>query len=193
MSCKLPKFSFVAIFSVLSVIILLSVFAPGSHSFYKNNIVHASSATTSVSANGSSNTSLSPFSNSSIEASSGSNSLEYSARFFCGTIVGEEGPLRPGRYDSDINIFNRQSFPISFFWKAVAASQEEEQSDSNFRIRSLEPGGSISLSCKDIQASIPAYANDTGEKFFEGIMTINVDLDSSVIGSISSDRKSVLG
>jgi hypothetical protein len=124
---------------------------------------------------------------------SGSNRLEYTARFICGTITGEEGPLRPGRYNSDINIFNRQSFPISFFWKAVAASQEEEQSDSNFRIRSLEPGGSISLSCKDIQASIPAYANDTGEKFFEGIMTINVDLDSSVIGSISSSREGILG
>lgn len=124
---------------------------------------------------------------------SGSNRLEYTARFICGTITGEEGPLRPGRYNSDINIFNRQSFPISFFWKAVAASQEEEQSDSNFRIRSLEPGGSISLSCKDIQASIPAYANDAGEKFFEGIMTINVDLDSSVIGSISSSREGILG
>ena len=124
---------------------------------------------------------------------SGSNRLEYTARFICGTITGEEGPLRPGRYNSDINIFNRQSFPISFFWKAVAASQEEEQGDSNFRIRSLEPGGSISLSCKDIQASIPAYANDTGEKFFEGIMTINVDLDSSVIGSISSSREGILG
>ena len=124
---------------------------------------------------------------------SGSNRLEYTARFICGTITGEEGPLRPGRYNSDINIFNRQSFPISFFWKAVAASQEKEQSDSNFRIRSLEPGGSISLSCKDIQASIPAYANDTGEKFFEGIMTINVDLDSSVIGSISSSREGILG
>ena len=122
---------------------------------------------------------------------SGSNRLEYTARFICGTITGEEGPLRPGRYNSDINIFNRQSFPISFFWKAVAANQE--QSDGNFRIRSLEPGGSISLSCKDIQASIPAYANVTGETFFEGIMTINVDLDSSVIGSISSSREGVLG
>ena len=122
---------------------------------------------------------------------SGSNRLEYTARFICGTITGEEGPLRPGRYNSDINIFNRQSFPISFFWKAVAACQE--QSDGNFRIRSLEPGGSISLSCKDIQASIPVYANVTGEIFFEGIMTINVDLDSSVIGSISSSREGVLG
>jgi Prealbumin-like fold domain len=121
---------------------------------------------------------------------SDSNKLEYTARFICGTITGEEGPLRPGRYNSDINIFNRQSFPISFFWKAVSTSPE--QSDTNFRIRSLEPGGSVSLSCKDIQASIPIYANDTGEKFFEGIMTINVDVDSSILGSISSSREGVL-
>jgi hypothetical protein len=120
-----------------------------------------------------------------------SNKLEYTARFICGTITGEEGPLRPGRYNSDINIFNRQSFPISFFWKAVSANQEE--SDSNFRIRSLNPGGSDSLSCKDIKASISAYANDTGERFFEGIMTINVDLDSSVLGSISASREGVIG
>ena len=121
---------------------------------------------------------------------SDSNKLEYTARFICGTITGEQGPLRPGRYNSDINIFNRQSFPISFFWKAVSTSPE--QSDTNFRIRSLEPGGSVSLSCKDIQASIPIYANDTGEKFFEGIMTINVDVDSSILGSISSSREGVL-
>ena len=121
---------------------------------------------------------------------SDSNKLEYTARFICGTITGEQGPLRPGRYNSDINIFNRQSFPISFFWKAVSTSPE--QSDTNFRIRSLEPGGSVSLSCKDIQASIPIYANDTGEKFFEGIMTINIDVDSSILGSISSSREGIL-
>jgi hypothetical protein len=121
---------------------------------------------------------------------SDSNRLEYTARFICGTLTGEEGPLRPGRYNSDINIFNRQSFPLSFFWKAVSTS--EEQSDTNFRIRSLEPGSSVSLSCKDIKASIPTYANDTGEKFFEGIMTINVDVDSSILGSISSSREGVL-
>ena len=121
---------------------------------------------------------------------SDSNKLEYTARFICGTITGEQGPLRPGRYNSDINIFNRQSFPISFFWKAVSTSPE--QSDTNFRIRSLEPGGSVSLSCKDIQASIPIYVNDTGEKFFEGIMTINIDVDSSILGSISSSREGIL-
>ena len=38
----------------------------------------------------------------------GPESIEYNARYFCGTIVGQDGPLRPGRYNSDINIFNRQ-------------------------------------------------------------------------------------
>ena len=191
MSCKLPKFSFVAIFSVLSVSILLCVFAPGSHSFYKNNIVHASSATTSLSANGSSNTSLS---NSSIEASSGSNSLEYSARFLCGTIVGEEGPLRPGRYDSDINIFNRQNFLVSFTWKAVLSSdfqddiQKEEGGNGNFILLTLDPEDSISISCNDIRQYLPAYSNrnTSNTDFFEGVLTISIELDPSIQGALSS-------
>ena len=190
MSCKLPKFSFVAIFSVLSVSILLSVFAPGSHSFYKNNIVHASSATTSLSDNGSSNTSLS---NSSIEASSGSNSLEYSARFLCGTIVGEEGPLRPGRYDSDISIFNRQNFLVSFTWKAVLSSdfqddiQKEEGGNGNFILLTLNPEDSISISCNDIRQYLPAYSNTntSNTDFFEGVLTISIELDPSIQGALS--------
>jgi hypothetical protein len=194
MSCKLPEFSFVAIFSVLSVSILLSVFAPGSHSFYKNNIVHASSATTSLSANVSSNTSLSPFSNSSIEASSGSNSLEYSARFLCGTIVGEEGPLRPGHYDSDINIFNRQNFLVSFTWKAVLSSdfqddiQKGEGGNGNFILLTLDPEHSISISCNDIRQYLPAYSNrnTSNTDFFEGVLTISIELDPSIQGALSS-------
>ena len=194
MSCKLPKYSFIAIFSVLSVSILLSVFAPGSHSFYKNNIVHASSATTSLSANGSSNTSLSPFSNSSIEASSGSNSLEYSARFLCGTIVGEEGPLRPGRYDSDINIFNRQNFLVPFTWKAVLSSdfqddiQKEDGGNGNFILLTLDPEDSISISCNYIRQYLPAYSNrnTSNTDFFEGVLTISIELDPSIQGALSS-------
>src|SRR5918997_1683604 len=199
MSCKLPKFSFVAIFSVLSVSILLSVFAPGSHSFYKNNIVHASSATTSLSANGSSNTSLSPFSNSSIEASSRSNSLEYSARFLCGTIVREEGPLRPGRYDSDINIFNRQNFLVSFTWKAVLSSdfqdntQKMDEKNSNFILMTLNPGNSISISCNDVRQYLPAYSNNnTGNtNFLEGVLTISIELDPSIQGALSSSSVNI--
>jgi hypothetical protein len=194
MSYKLSKFSFVTIFSILSVSVLLSVFAFDSHSFYKNNIVHASSATKSLSANGSPNTTLSPLSNLSIEASSGSNSLEYSARFFCGTIVGEDGPLRPGRYDSDINIFNRQNILVSFIWKAVLSSdfqdeiQKEEEGNSNFVLLTLDPGNSISISCNDIRQYLPAYSNrnTSNTDFIEGVLTISIELDPSIQGALSS-------
>jgi hypothetical protein len=54
-------------------------------------------------------------------------SIEYNARFFCGTIVGQDGPLRPGRYNSDINIligsyiqslFSGMQFPLQPYKQA---------------------------------------------------------------------------
>ena len=194
MSCRVPKFSLITIILILSVSILLSLFALGGHSFYKNDIAHASSATTPLSANGAPNITLSPSSNSSIEASTGSNSLEYSARFLCGTIVGEDGPLRPGRYDSDINIFNRQNFPVSFIWKAVLSSDFQDntlkmdEKNSNFILLTLDPGNSISISCNDIRQYLPAYSNNnTGNtNFLEGVLTISIELDPSIQGALSS-------
>lgn len=194
MSCRVPKFFLITIISILGVSILLSLFALGGHSFYRNDIAHASSATTSLSANGAPNITLSPSSNSSIETSTGSNSLEYSARFLCGTIVGEDGPLRPGRYDSDINIFNRQNFPVSLIWKAVLSSdfqdntQKMDEKNSNFILLTLDPGNSISISCNDIRQYLPAYSNNnTGNtNFLEGVLTISIELDPSIQGALSS-------
>jgi hypothetical protein len=34
--------------------------------------------------------------------------LTYYVKFECGTISGDEGPLRPGHYDTDIGILNKQ-------------------------------------------------------------------------------------
>lgn len=192
MSCRVPKFFLITIISILGVGVLLSLFALGGHSFYRNDIAHASSATTSLSANGAPKITLSPSSNSSIET--GSNSLEYSARFLCGTIVGEDGPLRPGRYDSDINIFNRQNFPVSLIWKAVLSSdfqdntQKMDEKNSNFILLTLDPGNSISISCNDIRQYLPAYSNNnTGNtNFLEGVLTISIELDPSIQGALSS-------
>ena len=36
--------------------------------------------------------------------------LTYNVKFECGTISGDEGPLRPGHYDTDIGILNKQDF-----------------------------------------------------------------------------------
>jgi hypothetical protein len=192
MSRKPAELTMIAIISILSVTLLLSLLAFGSHSFYTNNIVHASSATAS-SANGGSNLTLSPMSNSSIDASTESNTLEYSARILCGTIAGEDGPLRPGRYDSDINIFNRQSFPVSFIWRAVlssdfqADSQNKGVRNGNFILMTLNPEASISISCNDIRQYLPAHSRDSSNTdFFEGVLTISIELDPFVQGALSS-------
>ncbi len=121
---------------------------------------------------------------------SGSNTLEYTSRFICGVITGEDGPLRPGRYNTDINIFNRQNFPVSFLWKAVLNGDSLEH---NYNIQNLGPGRSTSIDCTQILSSIPDVGNSTSEKYFEGVVTINVNLDPSILSAISSSKSGVAG
>jgi hypothetical protein len=117
----------------------------------------------------------------------------------CGTIVGEDGPLRPGRYDSDINIFNRQNFPVSFIWNAVLSSDFQDntvkmdEKNSNFILLTLDPGNSISISCNDIRQYLPAYSNNnTGNtNFLEGVLTISIELDPSIQGALSSSSVNI--
>lgn len=148
----------------------------------------------------------SPASTSLSTTVTGPERLEYTARFLCGTIIGQDGPLRPGRYNSDINIFNRQSFPISFLWNAVPSAslqkgQEANNSNAaftaaeNFRLQTLDPGDSISISCKDFIPSTSLYSNITNNKesFFEGVSTISVELDPSIQAAISSSSSSSRG
>jgi hypothetical protein len=147
-------------------------------------------------------------SSTSASLDTGAESIEYNARYFCGTIVGEDGPLRPGRYNSDINIFNRQPYPVSFLWNAVPSltlQPNEESSgpsvdsssftaDTNYRLQTLAPGDSISLSCKDFVPSFPLYSNATDgiDRFIEGVSTISIDLDPSIQAAISSSSTGVV-
>jgi len=217
-----PEFSFVVTLLILGISVVLNAFALTDHHYssflldiskspighensieeiitnilgiYKNNVVFASPETASSLSNGNLNVTLSSLSNSSAKIASRSNSLEYNARVLCGTIVGEDGPLRPGRYNSDINIFNRQNFPVSFFWKVVLSSdlkdekQKQEEQNSNFILLALSPGNSISISCNDIKQYLPAYSNRTTSNtgFFEGVLTISIELDPSIQGALSS-------
>jgi hypothetical protein len=223
MSLNLQKFSSAATFSILSMIVVSGIFILtnqyyynfdnnnsvrgnndkagemdssflGSHNLYKNKIVFASPDTISSLSNGNISATLSPLSNSSINTPPRSNSLEYTARVLCGTIVGEDGPLRPGRYNSDINIFNRQNFQVSFLWKVVLSSdltagkQNQGEGNSNFILLTLLPGNSISISCNDIRQYLPAYSrgNTSNTDFFEGVLTISVELDPSIQGALSA-------
>jgi hypothetical protein len=167
-----------------------------THDIHRNNEAFASSENSSSLATNNSNVNLSPLLDSPAEIPSRSNSIEYNARILCGTIVGEEGPLRPGHYNSDVNIFNRQNFPVSFFWKTVLTSdlrdekqkQKQEEQNSNFILLALDPGNSISISCNDIREYLPANPNrnSSDTDFLEGVLTISVELDPSIQGALSS-------
>src|ERR1044072_582739 len=74
----------------------------------------------------------------------------YFARFNCGAINDDNGPLRPGKYDSDITIFNKKDFPVTVIWKAIAVYQ---QYNSNYNILSVPSEKIVNINCEKIYPS----------------------------------------
>jgi hypothetical protein len=109
--------------------------------------------------------------------------LTYNVKFECGTISGDEGPLRPGHYDTDIGILNKQNFAAKIQWSVTANGSR----NTNSIIRMLDPQGSTSIVCKDLQNII----NDD-QRFVEGFVIINVPLEPGLLASLS-DGTQVLG
>lgn len=109
--------------------------------------------------------------------------LAYYVKFECGTISGNEGPLRPGHYDTDIGILNKQDFSTQIQWSITANNSR----NTNSIIRTLEPQGSINIVCKDLRNLI---GND--QRFVEGFVIINVPLEPGLLGSLSHGTQ-VLG
>jgi hypothetical protein len=92
-----------------------------------------------------------------------SNFFTYNAKFVCGSIRGDEGPLRPGHYDTDISIYNKQKYPINLFWNIVF----NNGNSTNSIIKTIEPNHSIGLTCKDIDnlANLDPHDTDLVEGF----------------------------
>jgi hypothetical protein len=109
--------------------------------------------------------------------------LAYYVKFECGTISGNEGPLRPGHYDTDIGILNKQDFPTQVQWSITANNSR----NTNSIIRTLEPQGSINIVCKDLRNLI-----GDDQRFVEGFVIINVPLEPGLLGSLSHGTQ-VLG
>jgi hypothetical protein len=109
--------------------------------------------------------------------------LTYNVKFECGTISGDEGPLRPGHYDTDIGILNKQDFAAKIQWSVTANNSK----NTNSIIMMLEPQGSTTIVCKDLQNFI---GND--QRFVEGFVIINVPLEPGLLASLS-DGTQVLG
>lgn len=109
--------------------------------------------------------------------------LTYYVKFECGTISGDEGPLRPGHYDTDIGILNKQDFATQIQWSIAA----NDTRNTNSIIRMLEPQGSINIVCKDLQNII-----GDDQRFVEGFVIINLPLEPGLLASLS-DGAQVLG
>jgi len=108
--------------------------------------------------------------------------VNYYARYNCGTISDDSGPLRPGKYDSDITIFNKKSYPITIIWKAIAIDQ---QVINNFNILNIPSENIANINCakllpmQDNNAtnSIPTLSN----KFTEGIIKLEISIDNGLL------------
>jgi hypothetical protein len=102
--------------------------------------------------------------------------LTYYVKFECGTISGNEGPLRPGHYDTDIGILNKQDSATQIQWSITANNSK----NTNSIIGTIEPQGSTNIVCKDLRNII-----GNNQRFVEGFVIINVPLEPGLLGSLS--------
>lgn len=96
--------------------------------------------------------------------------IMYTAKFECGSIFAGEGPLRPGHYDTDVSIFNKDRSESTMFWNVVVNNGPS----SNAVLVNLGSENATSITCQDIRRVLDNY----NENFLEGFITINVPFDS---------------
>lgn len=118
------------------------------------------------------------------QASSPAKSIVYTVKFECGTISGSEGPLRPGHYDTDISIFNKQDFPVKLFWSASLS----KGALGNTILQTLQPHTASAVVCKDLTQLF-----SVGSSFAEGFISIEAPLDPQLLGELSDNGTSVVG
>jgi len=104
--------------------------------------------------------------------------IVYTAKFVCGSIYGDGGPLRPGHYDTSVNILNKKSYQVSILLSAVI--NDGPASISIFK--RLEPQMSTGFSCKDIKEMFGIEAKE----MVEGFSLIKIPLSS--LGGFGSEQ-----
>ena len=109
-------------------------------------------------------------------------SITYTAKFECGSIVGREGPLRPGHYDTDISIFNRQEYPINILSDIVINGGAN---NTNPIIKTMQPQTSTGIVCKDIR-QVLGIGNNNSKALIEGFAIIRLDVNGGILNSLSS-------
>ena len=120
--------------------------------------------------------------NDNSSSSSEIKSITYTAKFECGSIVGSEGPLRPGHYDTDISIFNRQEYPINILLDILINGDTNK---TNPIIKSIQPQTSTGIVCKDIH-QVLGIGDNISKALIEGFVLVRLDVNGGILNSLSS-------
>lgn len=105
--------------------------------------------------------------------------LVYAAKFLCGPFA-LEGPVKPGSYQTAINVHNPHSKAIGFIKKAVLLfdasnppREPEQPSPPGERIEAkLEPDWGLEIDCLDIRHVLLKRDPSLGASFIKGFVVI---------------------
>ena len=109
-----------------------------------------------------------------VQKNSSVKTVTYTPKFLCGNVMGSEGPVRPGHYDTDISILNKQVFPIKIFMNVIP----NDGKSSNSIIKVLESESATGITCKDILPLVPDSKNLT-----EGFVLLTLPISGSMINA----------
>ena len=108
------------------------------------------------------------------KSSSSNNDIVYVSKFVCGSIWGSEGPLRPGHYDTDVGIFNKQNYPVSYFWNVAVNNGTTTHSI----LQTIDKQQTMGILCSNIKKITGLQADDN--RLVEGFVFINVPIDYNI-------------
>lgn len=100
--------------------------------------------------------------------------VTYTPKYLCGNVTSDEGPVRPGHYDTDISILNKQDYPIKILWNVIP----NEGNSSNSIIKILKSESSTAITCKDILRLVTDRKN-----LQEGFVLISLPISGDIIGA----------
>lgn len=100
--------------------------------------------------------------------------VTYTPKFLCGNVSSNEGPVRPGHYDTDISILNKQDYPIKIFWNVIP----NDGNSSNSIIKILKPESSTGITCKDILPLVTISKN-----LLEGFVLLSLPIRDGMISA----------
>jgi len=100
--------------------------------------------------------------------------VTYTPKFLCGNVMAGEGPVRPGHYDTDISILNKQEYPIKLFMNVIP----NDGKSSNSIIKVLEAESAMGITCRDILPLVTDSKNLT-----EGFVLLTLPIGGNMINA----------